>query len=72
MLLLSDNNLYVYIFRLWVHEILRVFYDRLIDIEDRTWLFHTLKLTVKEHFKETFDYVMDKLEPDQDAKEVNN
>lgn len=32
---MEENNLAV---GLWVHETLRVFYDRLINEDDRTWL----------------------------------
>lgn len=47
--------------RLWVHEILRVFGDRLIDINDRVWLFENIKETVFDVFKETFDHIFEDL-----------
>ncbi|XP_025071356.1 dynein heavy chain 12, axonemal, partial [Alligator sinensis] len=43
--------------RLFVHEVFRVFYDRLVDDADRAWLFRLVKDIVKEHFKEGFDQV---------------
>lgn len=43
--------------RLFVHEVLRVFYDRLVEDEDRAWLFNLVKDIVKEHFRESFDRV---------------
>uniref|UniRef100_A0A8B9BTY6 Dynein axonemal heavy chain 12 n=1 Tax=Anser brachyrhynchus TaxID=132585 RepID=A0A8B9BTY6_9AVES len=38
--------------RLFVHEVFRVFYDRLVEDDDRAWLFNLVKDIVKEHFKE--------------------
>ncbi|XP_071083415.1 dynein axonemal heavy chain 12-like isoform X1 [Haliotis cracherodii] len=47
--------------RLWVHEVMRVFYDRLTDDGDRSWLFKTVGSLVREHFKESFDGVFEHL-----------
>uniref|UniRef100_A0A8C6FPB3 Dynein axonemal heavy chain 12 n=1 Tax=Moschus moschiferus TaxID=68415 RepID=A0A8C6FPB3_MOSMO len=47
--------------RLFVHEVLRVFYDRLINDSDRFWLFTLTKNVVKDHFKESFDGIFSHL-----------
>ncbi|KAJ9581293.1 hypothetical protein L9F63_023527, partial [Diploptera punctata] len=47
--------------KIWVHEVLRVFYDRLIEAEDRTWLYNKLRQSVEEHFCEPFDECLDTL-----------
>lgn len=38
--------------KLWVHETMRVFYDRLVDFEDRSWFFRTTKDMVETFFKD--------------------
>ncbi|XP_074055006.1 dynein axonemal heavy chain 12 isoform X7 [Macrotis lagotis] len=43
--------------RLFVHEVLRVFYDRLVDDSDREWLFQLIRNVIKDQFKENFDTV---------------
>ncbi|KAM9856226.1 dynein axonemal heavy chain 12 [Aulostomus maculatus] len=47
--------------RLFVHEVFRVYYDRLVDDEDRAWLYQLMNSILKEHFKESFDQVFDDL-----------
>ncbi|XP_034028529.1 dynein heavy chain 12, axonemal [Thalassophryne amazonica] len=46
---------------LFVHEVFRVFYDRLVDDKDRTWLYQLMKNILQDHFKESFDKVFDHL-----------
>uniref|UniRef100_A0A3B3UAK3 Dynein axonemal heavy chain 12 n=1 Tax=Poecilia latipinna TaxID=48699 RepID=A0A3B3UAK3_9TELE len=47
--------------RLFVHEVLRVYYDRLVDDKDRAWLYQLMNKIVKDHFKESFEQVFDHL-----------
>ncbi|XP_051515044.1 dynein axonemal heavy chain 12-like [Myxocyprinus asiaticus] len=47
--------------RLFVHELYRVFYDRLVDDKDRAWLFTLISNIVKEQFKENFEIVFEHL-----------
>ncbi|XP_029097546.1 dynein heavy chain 12, axonemal isoform X13 [Monodon monoceros] len=47
--------------RLFVHEVLRVFYDRLINDNDRFWLFTLTKNVIRDHFKESFDSIFSHL-----------
>ncbi|KAK6177269.1 hypothetical protein SNE40_015399 [Patella caerulea] len=57
--------------RLWVHEVMRVFYDRLIDDSDRLWIFKAVQGLVKEHFKESFEGVFEHLADGGKVKEEN-
>ena len=57
--------------RLWIHEVFRVFYDRLTDDKDRAWLFELIKKLTKEEFKESFDNVFEHLTEDSKVKEAD-
>ncbi|KAI8853125.1 dynein heavy chain and region D6 of dynein motor-domain-containing protein [Chytridium lagenaria] len=66
-LLLSRNDLYAdpqKIIRLWQHEVYRVFYDRLIDDSDRSWLFDHSKKVIKDRYGLDFKAVFKKYDHD--------
>ncbi|XP_071484907.1 dynein axonemal heavy chain 12-like [Diadema antillarum] len=58
--------------RLWVHEVFRVFYDRLIDDADREWLFKLCQTLVKDVFKDSFEAVFEHLDPDKRGIKQDN
>jgi len=49
--------------RLWIHEVYRVFYDRLIDDNDRVMFFDVIKETTKQQFKLDMDRLVGHLVP---------
>lgn len=48
--------------RLWLHEVYRVFNDRLIDDADRTWLYNCCRETVNVHMRDNFDILLARLD----------
>ncbi|XP_052080869.1 dynein axonemal heavy chain 7-like isoform X1 [Mytilus californianus] len=54
--------------RLWVHEVFRVYYDRLVDDSDRNWLFNYARDVCKNQLREDFDQLFIHLDFDNDGK----
>eukprot|EP00931_Biecheleriopsis_adriatica_P059470 TRINITY_DN3558_c0_g1_i1.p1 TRINITY_DN3558_c0_g1~~TRINITY_DN3558_c0_g1_i1.p1 ORF type:complete len:4293 (+),score=1112.20 TRINITY_DN3558_c0_g1_i1:173-13051(+) len=54
--------------RLWVHEIFRVFGDRLIDDTDRDWMLTQVREQTKKIFQVSFDEIMSHLDVNKDGK----
>ena len=50
--------------RLWVHEVYRVFYDRLVDDQDRQTFFQLMSATVLENFKQDAQKLLGHLAPE--------
>uniref|UniRef100_A0A8C0VQQ8 Dynein axonemal heavy chain 3 n=1 Tax=Cyanistes caeruleus TaxID=156563 RepID=A0A8C0VQQ8_CYACU len=55
--------------RLWVHEVYRVFYDRLVDEDDKNVFFQMVQETTLNSFKQNFNKVfLDYLKPSSSVK----
>ena len=53
--------------RLWVHEVMRVYYDRLVDDSDREWLIKYLKEITLDKFNTNFNELFCSLDFNKDG-----
>ncbi|ESN95105.1 hypothetical protein HELRODRAFT_102708 [Helobdella robusta] len=59
---LNDTSVLI---RLWCHEVLRVFSDRLVNSEDKVWLADLIEKTINKHFDVKFHDVFEHLLKDR-------
>ncbi|XP_065540385.1 dynein axonemal heavy chain 3 [Lathamus discolor] len=57
--------------RLWIHEVYRVFYDRLVDDEDRKVFFQMVQETTINSFKQDFNKILSHLSPTENVSDDN-
>lgn len=68
--LFVEKLVWVHISRFSFSQVMRVYYDRLVDDEDRAWLYNFLRDTVKDHMSADFDTIFKKLDFNGDGKVV--
>ena len=56
------------VIRLWAHEVMRVFHDRLVSDEDRMWLLQLIKKTTENRFESDFNLLLAHLDTDGDGQ----
>ncbi|XP_037391966.1 dynein heavy chain 3, axonemal [Pygocentrus nattereri] len=57
--------------RLWIHEVYRVFYDRLIDSDDRETFFNVVRERTSGYFKQSLDKLLCHLSPSGKVTDEN-
>ncbi|KAK7077275.1 Dynein heavy chain 7, axonemal [Halocaridina rubra] len=58
--------------KMWIHEVLRVFYDRLVDSGDRTWLLDKVATACSKHLNENMHELLAELDENADGEVSEN
>ncbi|XP_063594554.1 LOW QUALITY PROTEIN: dynein axonemal heavy chain 7-like [Penaeus indicus] len=58
--------------KMWIHEVLRVFYDRLVDSGDRKWLLQRVSDACTNHLNEDFNHLLAELDDGDDGEVSEN
>lgn len=56
--------------RVWIHETLRVFYDRLVDLDDRKWLLELVDERVEKDFGTTLSTVFEDWKDNEESDKI--
>ncbi len=58
--------------RLWTHEVMRVYYDRLVDNADRMWIVNDVIKIMQKDFDTDFHVLFKHLDFDKDGQKYIN
>lgn len=54
--------------RLWVHEVMRIYHDKIIDSEDSNWFMKSLKSVTEDQLKENTNDLLSHLLQDDESE----
>lgn len=57
--------------KIWIHETMRIFYDRLVNEEDRRWILKQVEFCAEEYFKENLATIFEEWKENEDDEFID-